>query len=682
VVRVERPKGDRVRAASRALCVTVVAAAACGRLGAGDYRPPPIATVRGTLTLPGATATAPDARVHVLVVWQPAGWTPDPADVPWQSNPMTSGATPACRGLAPTCDGAGADACSVRYGLAEEVATLPFQVGPLEFEAPIYALPPPEARLDLTSRGGAGTLAFGYLLFAAAPPDQVQGAPVLASSAFNGPPSSVSTAYRSSAYLAFLDGEAGPVPCAPGCDPGVLARLRPGLGLVLKLEEEVAGRRRPVTLAVAPVDTRLDLTGEASGAGGAYCDVVHVSQQPVSDAPATGWTRCTTSPELTACDAAPPSGPGCYRDLLRLEAPAACVQASPACGHLPAASPLGTAAGFLRLPSGAVLGAPAGARAWFLDVAGEAWRPTGALTFPRTREAALVLLASGELLVTGGSDDPAFSAAERDAASRSAELLDPATGRWCRTGSMRRPRSGHASVELSPGRILAIGGRSEASPGGSWDAELFDASERTWSDVDLGAGGPPLLHPVALALGGDGTALVLDAEGGTAAFLCLATGCRPTAPMGSPHPGGTFTRLPSGKVIALGGRSGDRTVAELFDPAAESWTPAGPMPTGRADHAAALLPDGTVLVAGGTSLVGGLETALASADRYLPGADRWVTGGELASTRSAFTLVPEPGGTALAVGGHDATGGPLPAERLCPPPPARHGSAADGRAGP
>ena len=75
-------------------------------------------------------------------------------------------------------------------------------------------------------------------------------------------------------------------------------------------------------------------------------------------------------------------------------------------------------------------------------------------------------------------------------------------------------------------------------------------------------------------------------------------------PMTGPRIAQQSVRLQDGRVLITGGF--DRTggpglgTAELYDPATHTFTAAaGQMVTGRAEHAAALLPDGRVLMAGG-----------------------------------------------------------------------------------
>jgi hypothetical protein len=82
----------------------------------------------------------------------------------------------------------------------------------------------------------------------------------------------------------------------------------------------------------------------------------------------------------------------------------------------------------------------------------------------------------------------------------------------------------------------------------------------------------------------------------------------------------TATLLPSGEVLVAGGfvnRSISVTrTAELYDPAAGSWTATGRLGTPRGEHTATLLPSGKVLAAGG---IGSNDVYLNSAELYDPG---------------------------------------------------------------
>jgi hypothetical protein len=81
-----------------------------------------------------------------------------------------------------------------------------------------------------------------------------------------------------------------------------------------------------------------------------------------------------------------------------------------------------------------------------------------------------------------------------------------------------------------------------------------------------------------------------------------------------PHEFSTAARLPDGTVLIAGGRmpgNGNRGT-ELYVPATGTFAFAGDMTTGRQQHTATLLPDGTVLIVGGY----GGSSATASAEIY------------------------------------------------------------------
>jgi len=82
------------------------------------------------------------------------------------------------------------------------------------------------------------------------------------------------------------------------------------------------------------------------------------------------------------------------------------------------------------------------------------------------------------------------------------------------------------------------------------------------------------------------------------------------------------------------------------------WSAAANLITGREEHTATLLQDGTVLVTGGTD---GRDKALASAERYNPKTNRWMSAGSMATTRLDHTATLLPNGKVLVAGGLDAS---------------------------
>jgi hypothetical protein len=113
----------------------------------------------------------------------------------------------------------------------------------------------------------------------------------------------------------------------------------------------------------------------------------------------------------------------------------------------------------------------------------------------------------------------------------------------------------------------------------------------------------------------------------------------------------TATLLGNGQVLVTGGENPAVVAsAELYDPASNSWSPAGTMSDARTEHTATLLGNGKVLVAGG-----GTDTypyTLSSAELYVPDdaaptitaqpSDQAVTAGDTASFTAAADGYPAP----------------------------------------
>jgi N-acetylneuraminic acid mutarotase len=78
--------------------------------------------------------------------------------------------------------------------------------------------------------------------------------------------------------------------------------------------------------------------------------------------------------------------------------------------------------------------------------------PTGSMHFARTQFTA-TLLPNGKVLVTGG-----LNSGISGTMLASAELYDPNTGTWSMTGSMSTGRMANSAVLLDDGQVLVVGG--------------------------------------------------------------------------------------------------------------------------------------------------------------------------------------------------------------------------------
>jgi hypothetical protein len=154
------------------------------------------------------------------------------------------------------------------------------------------------------------------------------------------------------------------------------------------------------------------------------------------------------------------------------------------------------------------------------------------------------LLADGQVLVAGGG--------ESSATAGSAELYNPATGKWTLTGTMTTPRYGHQAVLLEDGQVLVTGGFTDSN-NETTSAELYNPTTGEW-----------------LPTGSMNVARY--------AFLLVV--------------------LANGTVLAAGGATNGTALssAEVYNPATGKWTPTGSMPVGfECAESATLMPNGLVL---------------------------------------------------------------------------------------
>ncbi len=215
--------------------------------------------------------------------------------------------------------------------------------------------------------------------------------------------------------------------------------------------------------------------------------------------------------------------------------------------------------------------------------------PAAPLSVARA-DAVAALLPNGEVLVAGGNY---LDSQGVDQNLASVEIYDPVANSWSSAASMSVPRSGAVSVMLANGKLLVMSG---ADINGDGTGEFYDPAANTWS---------------------------------------------PAGSLNVARRGFTMTLLPNGKVLATGGAGVIRAdepadnshlhSAELYDPAANTWSFAASMAIGRTSHTATLLTNGQVLVAGGYSE--GVNFYENTTEFYDPDTDMWRMGPSFSTPR-------------------------------------------------
>ena len=285
------------------------------------------------------------------------------------------------------------------------------------------------------------------------------------------------------------------------------------------------------------------------------------------------------------------------------------------------------------------------------------WAPTGSLGVARIGHTA-TLLASGKVLVAGGLSTDLTELK----ATHTAELYDPATGQWSRTGELKNARSSHTATRLRSELVLASGGTGDQDfPDRIDSAELYDPAIGEWlstGSLTLDRGRTShtatlLDNGMVLAVGGITFGAILSSgaelyDPGPFTFSGTWTPTGNPSALRFDHTAGL---LRNGKVLVVGGvkslgPTDELDSAELYDRASGKWAATGSLSTARHQHTATLLRNGQVLVAGGFK-----GSTLGSSESYDPALGKWSTTAALNTARGEHSATLLQDGRVLVVGG-------------------------------
>jgi hypothetical protein len=294
---------------------------------------------------------------------------------------------------------------------------------------------------------------------------------------------------------------------------------------------------------------------------------------------------------------------------------------------------------------------------------------TGSLATGRYAHTA-TLLQNGKVLVVGGFDSYCICSTP----VTTAEIFDPGTGAFSSAGTPQVPRAYHTATLLADGTVLIVGGvqgvpdlAANGSVPALASAEIYDPVTNSFSSVG-GMSNRRMNHTATLLPSGmvlivGGAPVSIGARGTVGDATAelhdpVAHTFSPAGAMATPRFGHTATLLPTGKVLVAGGSASGPTApvfngqnptasVEIFDSQLSMWSTAGMMISPRAFHTATLLPSGQVLFAGGGSNLASV------ADLFDPqSAASTQVGAMLASWRYRHVATLMPDGTVLVVGGN------------------------------
>ena len=264
------------------------------------------------------------------------------------------------------------------------------------------------------------------------------------------------------------------------------------------------------------------------------------------------------------------------------------------------------------------------------DPVSDAWTPLPGSSLPRAFPS-LALLDDGRVLVVGGLDvsgtAPPFS---RPEVVNEVEILDLNTGDWQLVAPMNRALRVQWLFSLNDGRVMALGGLWDESPGPTTHAEVYDPAFDMWRPIVVLE--PNFVPADAIKLT-DGRLLVVgvlsgyDVQYPEARIYDPATDTwTPGGQMAHARPSATLALLPDGRVLVAGGEAGwgegfpPYSTTSVFDPDTLSWSVGPDLAELRAGASATLLHDGRILLAGGIGMALDIEELypLASSEEVHP----------------------------------------------------------------
>jgi hypothetical protein len=280
------------------------------------------------------------------------------------------------------------------------------------------------------------------------------------------------------------------------------------------------------------------------------------------------------------------------------------------------------------------------------------------------------LLEDGRVFVAGGQSQDGSTPAG------TWELWDPRTGAIADHGTLAKDRYDHAAVRLLDGRVLLVGGwRTERVGGrdvlgGTRSCELFDPSTGRSTETGALHGDASEVTTAALLLDGTGRVLVTNelpsapgaagAELGAELYDPAAGTWTQVEARGHSRAEHGMVALDGGKVVVFGGFDEQTTPlrsSEVFDPATGHWTAAGDLyaPHLFVPRDAVLLPSGKALVAGGARTMpppaSDAFAMTALVETFDPGTGQWTVSGAIGDGIIFHTVTVLADGTVFALGG-------------------------------
>lgn len=261
------------------------------------------------------------------------------------------------------------------------------------------------------------------------------------------------------------------------------------------------------------------------------------------------------------------------------------------------------------------------------DPATNSFAATGSMSTPRAMHAAC-LLADGRVMVAGGTSSLTDTVAAITNTLNTTQFYNPTTGTWSNGPNIGGRRLAPALTLLNNNQVLVSGGVEVGllfgipiSAVSTTTTQRWNPSTNAWSSGAAMPGGRAGHHYSQVTLN-DGRVLM---SGGV--YVPNLTGAANASPVAS---------------------------AVLYNPTSNSWQ-STTMASARVMHSATKLSDGSVLVCGGAQGSLTAPTSISGVELFTPSTNAWITLPNLAAPRSGHAAAALPDGTVILAGGQDAT---------------------------
>jgi hypothetical protein len=263
-------------------------------------------------------------------------------------------------------------------------------------------------------------------------------------------------------------------------------------------------------------------------------------------------------------------------------------------------------------------------------------------------EFASVVLSNGNIMAIGGGKEDVITLA-------TCEIYNASTGTWSYAAPMQQARRFHEAIMLRNGKVLVVGGTENDNR-----SELYDPSSNTWtytSDLSIARGGG-----VSLVMLNDGRILATGG-GNSSAFKTaeiydpvLQTWTKVSSSMNRTRIYHTSILLNDGRVLIVGGNGNytDQITSEIFNPVSNSFTTISTMQSNVGHCEMALMDDGRVLIYGMGNFLNPTDTKCLQV--YDPNLNQWSTDIYPMIGANAYSIHRLNNGKILIVGGNSTTG--------------------------